>query len=562
MTLPLGGLSLIVFVSAAITFLRYTDFFPFASDAVRELVVNANGVRAGGAVMSDVFNALNYLTGFLFFVILTRTLRTWKDVRRLVTVLALSMGSALVFALVQRYHSIGLGNTPFWVELRQINGTFKDPNSFAAFISACVPLFLGAVFTVPKRNRIALICLIVICLFVFPSIGSRSGFAALLVSVSALAVFGVNRFWGNLKKNFVPAGLAILGICLILGGVLIAGKDSILRQRLNLTANVFHRGIIDEDFLNMRLQLWSGALRMMREYPLTGVGIGAFIIELPNAERRQESGKMVPTDSALNYFLQTGAELGVAGLFLVLWLFFEILRRMRKALLQARRETKNGSLLIGAVAAIVAFFVNFQLHTYIGSYEVIYLFWILVAVVSFPAGGEDAERIRPASRKIPAGALILILAFGSVHAWNSWRSLSISSETERYGWDQNFGFYQEEEDGKGRSFRWMRKSAGLSLPVHGTVLSLELRASHPDLAKRPVRTRIYLADKHFRKKSLLQGVLFSRNEWTVVKLPVAAGTASRLHLVFETDRDWRPRDALGVADPRSLAIALKKPRFD
>ena len=191
-----GALSLIVLVSAAITFLRYANYFPFVADARRELVVNVSGVRAGGAIMSDVFNALNYLTGFLFFIILTKTLRAWKDIRQVVAILGFSVGGALVFALVQRYHSIGLGNMPFWVELRQINGTFKDPNSFAAFLSSCIPLFLGAAFSFRKPIRIAWIGLAVLCVFVFPSIGSRSGFAALLVATSALAVFGSMRSGG------------------------------------------------------------------------------------------------------------------------------------------------------------------------------------------------------------------------------------------------------------------------------------------------------------------------------------------------------------------------------
>ncbi len=561
--LLMGGISLAVLVSTAVTVLRYADFAPFAAPAVRELVVNLNGVRAGGAIMSAVFNALNYLTGFGVYFIAAKTLRSRKDVRTTVCLLALSVGASLVFALVQRYHAIALGNIPFWVELRQINGTFKDPNSFAAFLSASIPLFIGAALSFRKGFRIAFLGLTLLCLIVFPSIGSRSGFAAILISVAALTLFGFKRLGDRLGTRLVPAGLALVGIGLILGGVLVAGRNSILGQRLKVTRSFLSRGILDRDFFNMRLQLWSGALRMMRDYPLTGVGVGAYIVEYPNVVPARESGRDRTTDSALNYFLQAGAELGGIGLVLVLWLFLEILRRMRSVLLLARQETENGPLLMGAVAAIAALFVNFQLHSYIGSYEVIYLFWILVAIVSFAVrGGDVPEWRRPTPGKIPAGSLILILLFGGVHVWNSSRSLSIPEEAERYGWDQDFGFYPEEKDGTGKGFRWMRRSAGLSLPVDGNALSFELLASHPDLAERPVHTRIFLADRHFRKTGLLKEALFDRSEWSVVKLEVPGGTTPRIHLVFETDRDWRPREALGVADPRSLAIAMKGPPHD
>ncbi|MDH4198645.1 MAG: hypothetical protein OEW05_14615, partial [Candidatus Aminicenantes bacterium] len=63
---PLAILSGIVLVSGLITLWRYANFFPFLAERSRELIVNVNQVRAGGAVMSNVFNSLNYLSGFLF----------------------------------------------------------------------------------------------------------------------------------------------------------------------------------------------------------------------------------------------------------------------------------------------------------------------------------------------------------------------------------------------------------------------------------------------------------------------------------------------------------------
>lgn len=55
---PLILLSLLIFVSGIITFLRYSNFYPFLSDYVYELITNTNGVTAGGAIMSSVFFSL------------------------------------------------------------------------------------------------------------------------------------------------------------------------------------------------------------------------------------------------------------------------------------------------------------------------------------------------------------------------------------------------------------------------------------------------------------------------------------------------------------------------
>ena len=99
---PVFVFAAVVLVSGLVTFLRYANFFPFLSPAIRELVVNANGVRAGGALMSTVFNSLNYLSGFLFFYVLMQELKSEAFLRKIVTVLAGSFGISILFSLARR----------------------------------------------------------------------------------------------------------------------------------------------------------------------------------------------------------------------------------------------------------------------------------------------------------------------------------------------------------------------------------------------------------------------------------------------------------------------------
>ncbi len=88
-----------------------------------------------------------------------------------------------------------------------------------------------------------------------------------------------------------------------------------------------------------RSALWESAWQMIKSYPVTGVGLGGYIVELPNYLRTL--GLPFPsTDSAENYFLQIGSELGLIGLFLVLWLFWEIFKKARETWkIEDTRET-------------------------------------------------------------------------------------------------------------------------------------------------------------------------------------------------------------------------------
>ena len=151
---PLVLFSLIALASAVITFFRYLNFFPFVSDRILELVVNVNYVRSGGALMSDLFNLLNYLSGFLFFFIAFNSIHSKKFVKRILVVLSASFFLSLLFSLVQIFFSKEFGNTSYWVAIEQINSTYKDPNSFALVLSAMVPMLLGAVFLFRKRFKI------------------------------------------------------------------------------------------------------------------------------------------------------------------------------------------------------------------------------------------------------------------------------------------------------------------------------------------------------------------------------------------------------------------------
>ena len=147
---PLLFLSSIIFISGVVTFLRYANFFPLLSSRINELIVNDNLVRAGGALMSTVFSSLNYLAGFLFFFILVQGLKSCEKIKRIFFVLSVSIFFSLLFSLVQKFFSVNLGNTAYWTGLNQINGTFTDPNSFGACLSAIFPLPILLRFTVTE----------------------------------------------------------------------------------------------------------------------------------------------------------------------------------------------------------------------------------------------------------------------------------------------------------------------------------------------------------------------------------------------------------------------------
>jgi hypothetical protein len=299
---------------------------------------------------------------------------------------------------------------------------------------------------------------------------------------------------------------------------------------------------------------------MIKDYPFSGVGVGAYIVELPNYSKLLSLPVHI-TDSAENYPLQVGSELGLIGIMAVTWLCFEIFLMLRNGLRATRGGGREYFVLIGIFSGLVAFFVNLFFHSYIGSYEAKYLFWLLVACFIVYSGKTTESDKKAKSGKIFWITIgILVILFGTSHAWNSIHSLSIQKKAELFGWRQNYGLYQLEKDNQGNPFYWIKRSAGITVEKKGSVFTIAMNASHPDINENPVTVKIYSADSNFRKKNLLKEVILKDNQRIDCELFIGE-MPSIFYLVFETDRDWQPLKSLGVPDSRWLAICISKTRY-
>ncbi len=551
---PVSLFILLAAISGIITFLRYANFAPFLADGIHELIVNTNGVRVGGALMSTIFNFLNYSTGAVLFLILVNCATSREFVNKILAALSFSIFVFLFFAFVQKFYSLSLGNLPYWVYLGQLNSTFKDPNSLGAAISAVFPLLLGMILASRTSVKICLAGISILCLVVLTFSGSRSSFLALIVSLVVflfLLLSGVQK--ASSRMRYSVLAVFLIGAFLLV----LVFSPSILSDRLDMSFKLVEQKISLDRFLNRRLQLWPAAAMMIRDYPFTGVGLGAYIIELPNYFQDLDLPYKF-TDSALNYVLQVSSELGLVGLLLVLWLAWEVLGQMRRGWRQFPPGDRSRFIYIGLVASLSAFSVNFLFHTYIGSFEMKYLFWLLIALIFvFPQTRQRQDSAGLIQRlPLTPAILALFIVYGGTQIWNSTHSLSLENRGKKFGWSQNFGLYEAEKDGAGYPFHWAKKASGISVDRLPTVFVQPIMASHPDLEENPVKVRIFQCDAHFRKKKLLKEIQLSKREWTNFEHAFAPSSGEEIYLRFETDRTWQPYRYQGTPDMRNLGIAL------
>ena len=556
---PVRLLAALVAVSALITLWRYTNFVPFWRPRVYELITNAFGTSAGGAIMSVVFYSLTYLTGFAFFLILVRFVRSEAFIRKAITALGTSALLSLGFGLVQHFKSLTLGNNPISIGGGLVNATFKDAMSFGAFISMSVPFFLGALLLTQGVLRLVLALTLIPSGYLIFYAGSKSALLSLITAIVALGFFALASFFKHRMgpaKKVVPI---VLAVSLLAGAavfLIITNKISIGSLRKPATL------VRMDNFRPMLLwrteKAWTIALRMMEAYPLTGTGVGSFIIESSNDAKAYKMNIGVP-ESTENLFLQLGSEMGVPGILLFLWILFEILLRAVNTFRGAPESRFARILIPASLAGLLAFLLNAQVHSYVGSYEIQYAFWFLAAMAFVVPGSSPRSGKSPTSdhRHWLAIATLIVIAGGSL-LWSSTHALSLAERTRRFRLRQEFGLGLAEKTQDGMDFRWSGRSAGLTLIIENPTIVVPLLASHPDIRKRPVRVRIYITTDLRTKPKLVKELRLSENRWEKVNLEVLAYVAKQVLLIFETDRTWNPYKAGVSPDPRNLGLAIGK----
>jgi len=112
-----------------------------------------------------------------------------------------------------------------------------------------------------------------------------------------------------------------------LAGITVAGAGYLasdtLRERVNLVIHetaAWQPGQGATSSSGLRMDYWSNSLHIIRDHPILGVGTGGF--ELAYAEKIKGT-RVAPSNNPHNQYLLITVQLGIVGLMLMLYLFFQ-----------------------------------------------------------------------------------------------------------------------------------------------------------------------------------------------------------------------------------------------
>lgn len=585
----------IMFISCAITIFRYSNLYPFITNEYRNLLINVNGSGSTKAMVWTIRYFYNYFIGFLFLFLIFNVVKNTKDILySIIAIISATMVSVGV-VIYQYFVDPYLGNVKHWVDSGRYNATFTDPNALGGFTILLFPVFLGMILYFKKwYMKLIFFFLFLIFLILLFFSGSRSAFVGVFLAITVFVVLFIIRgfkylrrrmfAWPKKRKVLIWAIIIFIISCLILTIFYLFSFQEELLSRSSLidrTVKSFKTGMHYyskyglmeglKSVSNFRNVYWGQAVEMFKDYPITGVGQGSYILQLPNYLLAERAG-IAQVDYSGNYYLQILSELGLPGIILIITIFFMFANRGFRYFLARRRSKKfekKDWIMISLFIAFISMLVGqiFGPHT---NFEEIQLaFWLIIGLmITFikieQKNDPDNIQILTISnrfrfdRREKISLAVILVVFISVFIFNSITTLSINNNQNLYdrkgnyvGWQNDYGFYKMEQIGD-ETIAWVAGDASTVVEKKGNTLIIPLKDSYPEVPDGKLGLKIFV------NNLLAQRAVLDYNKWKYVEIDVPASAKEHFTLTLVFDRSWSPKE-LGLSnDTRDLGAQMRE----
>ncbi len=343
-------------------------------------------IRVAGNVKLSLAEGFRWGEALAIYAIARDTLRTRRDWAWLIAVFFLGASSEAFIGTIQS--ALGLGNASFIVgDLSRAFGTFGRPNSYAGYLEMTFPFALAlgvwALAALPRaaggwvrrlraplaeERRAARWALWVLVVLAAAGATALMLAAAITLSLSRGAWLGVAAavlvmlvLTGKRGAICALVVTVIVALTIALGGA--GALPGPLQDRISsaggslILLDYFKVPVTQDNFaVKERMAYWIGGLRMIRDHPWQGVGLG-------NYGPAYDTNYFVPPFMksqvhAHNYYIHIAAETGLIGLVAYLLLIGGVLTTGIDAARRAARDPFARALAIGGVGVVVAVAVH------------------------------------------------------------------------------------------------------------------------------------------------------------------------------------------------------------
>jgi O-antigen ligase len=394
-----------VFMAIVISFISFLSvilknkILPYFEYGISKFPVNVLGFTNFRSIYFSESYFLLFSTGFLLFFIITRLKLSDKFFMYFPYAVAAGFIITFIIGFYQAKVNINFGNYPNYAAASRINSTLNDPNTFSNYLCLVFPLFIGFgyyFYSYKKYFSILYFVLGVLVLVILPYTGSRAGFIGIML-VTLFYMFYLRNVLtlkiirktnkSKLLINCISYLILLIILFVVVFGAFIAVvKIGISEEspsgfkRIARNIDYFVRGYNRITIYNNRDKLWKQAINMFLDRPITGVGIGLYLFELPNYNLKFYGNPRIVFDNPLNLYLEILSEMGIFQLAIYIWFLVEIILFFKNTYIKLVNN-KFKFLILNIFLSFSVMLIIYIFSGVTSSFAVRYIFFILVGIL-------------------------------------------------------------------------------------------------------------------------------------------------------------------------------------
>ena len=334
---------------------------PFNIPIAAFLIAAAIGVIMGVDFKHSLkgYTTLGWMSIFFLFV---NNVKDETQFKRLVRILILIVTIAGAYGIFQHFTRIDFFGNVKYVQksFARSTGFFNSPQTFGNYILLILPVVFGLSFysnTRREKRWLQLSGLIILIAIIF-----SYGRAVWLGVIGGLIFMAILR-----SKKFL---LSVLTAIIVGSMFLVFLPSSRVTQRVTGTFK-------SERPVGDRIYFWEGSLKIIRDYPITGLGWEGFRLVYP---RYKPAKARQLVCHAHNNFVDMAVDSGLLGLGIFIWLLVTIY----KVGFHIFKELEEGyfkGIAWGFLGSFTAFLIAGLSQYNFGDSEVVMLFYFLLGMV-------------------------------------------------------------------------------------------------------------------------------------------------------------------------------------
>lgn len=298
---------------------------------------------------------------FLFYIILFfLIIDTVKEKLQFNSFIKIIFLTSTIISIYTLMHYYGV-NPTYLKKISDIVSPIGNKNLISNYLATIFPIIFSYYLIEDKRkNKIIYYLILSICYTTIIICQTRGIWISIfLTSIIGIYFFIKSKFSFNIfKKN--NKWLILLFVTFSVITIIFSTENILNKSRLTTVQKA--ASIYEDDFssINSRLMIWKTTTDMIKEKPLFGIGIGSFKINYQyNQAKIIEDNKEYlkywahPLD-AHNEYLQIGAELGLIGLFVFLYMFY-IFYNLFLQYIKKEKNVKNQIIALGLIGGITIY---------------------------------------------------------------------------------------------------------------------------------------------------------------------------------------------------------------